>query len=270
MVKVTLKGGIGNQMFQYAFARSLAISMATNVIIDTSFLNTRGRKIVPRKYGLGDLNITISSENITDAELVTENKLYCYSRKIVESVISGQPKNVWLRHGYWQSYKYFQEHSDIIAGELTPKTPLPVSVAGIAKDMKRTNSVLIHVRRTDYTKNNPHPCYGVNYIQKCVDLLADKVSDLKMFVFSDDLQWCKENLSFNNCEFVDEFHDEPHYQMYLMSMCKHFIIPASSFSWWSAWLSKYPDKIVICPKTWYSRPHHKNAEDLIPANWIRL
>ena len=269
MIRVTVKGGLGNQMFQYAFARSLAISMSTEVVVDTGWINTRRRRIVRREYGLDHLSVNVSHAEVAGAVRVAEPKMFRYAPELVESIVSGEASDVWLIDGYWQSYKYFEKHADVIAQEFTPKLPLPGCVGDIVSDIKESNSVLIHVRRADYVENPWHPCYGADHIDKCVALIAERVDNPRLFIFSDDIEWCRQNLSFPNSRFVDVLHDAPHHNMYMMSLCDHFVISASTFSWWSAWLGTYPNKIVIYPKVWFL-DQSVDTSDLIPPSWISV
>jgi hypothetical protein len=136
-------------------------------------------------------------------------------------------------------------------------------------------SVCIHVRRGDYW-NEPHvnERFGVcpiEYYDEGIRLMKQRLSKPTFFVFSDDLDWARGNLKPDApCIFVDcnknisGVHD-----MRLMMACKHFIIANSTFSWWGAWLSTSPDKIVISPENWY-KSNWLPMHDLMPQDWIRL
>ena len=104
-----------------------------------------------------------------------------------------------------------------------------------------------------------------------LEILADKHPDLELFVFSDDIEWAKENFkSHFPVEFMSQNDDAHNYlDLILMSHCKHQIIANSTFSWWGAWLN--PNKIVIAPKMWFINPE-MNAQTryLIPKNWLRI
>jgi len=135
-----------------------------------------------------------------------------------------------------------------------------------------TNSVSIHFRRGDYVTNpltsQHHGVCSNKYYQDAISLLKSKISQPHFFLFSDEPEWLKTNVSLqepfriidNNPGYVD---------LYLMSNCKHNIIANSSFSWWGAWLNNNPDKIVIAPHKWFNEPGI-NTYDLIPETWIRL
>jgi hypothetical protein len=90
----------------------------------------------------------------------------------------------------------------------------------------------------------------------------------QLLIFSDDIDWCKNNLQFKNMVFIENqntFED-----IWLMSLCKHNIIANSSFSWWGAWLNKKSDKIVIAPNDWFGPNSNLNTSNIVPQTWIKL
>ncbi|MDQ3100818.1 MAG: alpha-1,2-fucosyltransferase, partial [Bacteroidota bacterium] len=101
--------------------------------------------------------------------------------------------------------------------------------------------------------------------------IGQKHSDLRLFVFSDDMKWVGENIRFDHpITFVDRgFDADAATDMHLMSLCKHNIIANSSFSWWAAWLNKNPGKIIVAPRRWFTSPDMSD-NDLIPERWIKL
>jgi len=131
----------------------------------------------------------------------------------------------------------------------------------------------LHVRRTDFVNHKYHDCVDLNYYKNSIDLILSKVKDPFFYVFSDYILWCEENLPLNdyNRKFVDNSFngDKCKYYFKLMTSCKHYIIPNSSFGWWAAWLNNMQNKTVVCPKMWFTDPL-VNTKDLIPEEWIRL
>jgi hypothetical protein len=162
-------------------------------------------------------------------------------------------------NGYWQSEKYFTEFEKIIRKELEIDFKLDIPYID-------TNSVSLHVRRSDYIDSNGyHPVQSISYYKNAIDYLSDYDH---LFIFSDDIQWCKENLKFKNMIFMENFSDIQ--DMYVMSQCKNNIIANSSFSWWGAWLNNNPKKVVISPSKWFGDHVNINQSDIIPSKWIKI
>jgi len=144
-----------------------------------------------------------------------------------------------------------------------------------AQQILAKESISLHIRRGDYVSNvytnSVHGTCSLDYYQQAVTLLESKLNNPHFFIFSDDLAWAKEHLSFiENVTFVElDVNIPDHDEMFLMSQCLHHIIANSSFSWWGAWLNKNLDKIVIAPKRWFIDETY-NTSDLIPDAWIRL
>ena len=290
MIITELNGGLGNQMFQYAVARRLAEVNHTELKLDIENL----KKDRLRTYELHHLNVNAQFAVYDDIAIFKERskrkKIKFYIRQILsrkklrnikekhfhfdESILFLKD-NIYLQ-GYWQTEKYFKDISDIIRREFSLKEKLSEESQQVAQKIKMSaNSVSLHIRRGDYvtdtTTNSTHGTCSLDYYQKCVKKLAEKFSDLQLFVFSDDPEWVKVNLHFKyptvfvnhngvECAFED---------MHLMSLCMHNIIANSSFSWWGAWLNNNPYKVVFAPKHWFKK-EEMNTKDLIPDSWIRV
>jgi hypothetical protein len=159
-------------------------------------------------------------------------------------------------HGYFQSYKYFEDCKDKIRNLLTPKDhdnyPFMDGFCSI------------HVRRTDYLKfKDFHTNLDMNYYTEAMS----KVGDSKFIVFSDDPKWCKNAFSGMQNVTVSEEAD-PIVDFNMQISCSSHIIANSSFSWWAAWLDPNPDKVVIAPKNWFGpKNSHLITKDLIPLTW---
>ena len=134
-----------------------------------------------------------------------------------------------------------------------------------------SNSVLINVRRTDFLNGDFHGVMGMDYINNAVSFIESKVDNPHYFIFSDDIEWCRDNIKLDNMAIVDHSYkgDRFGYYLQLMKSCKNFIIPNSTFAWWAAWLNENENKIVIAPKKWLNN-ESVNTKDLIPSNWIRI
>jgi len=183
------------------------------------------------------------------------------------------PDGVYL-DGYWQSPRYFSDVQPVIRGAFSFDRKVSEQNRALAARISDADSVSIHVRRGDYTSVrslNYHGVCSMEYYRSAVRTMASKIRNPVFYVFSDDPAWVKENCSFCRPMIVVEHpgQEQAYTDMWLMSLCKHHIIANSSFSWWAAWLSANPEKIVIAPRQWFRDPNIK-TDDLIPAAWLRL
>lgn len=291
MIIVKLKGGMGNQMFQYALGRTLSLKYNTSLGLDLSFLLdiTPRLNFTFRNYDLDIFNIK--------ADLVPPNKIPLVNRvfkggvgRIFDHVRrllnlnKGIEKYPWFNpailnighnsylDGYWQSPKYFEGFEDIIRKDFTLKNTPSLQIQNLKEVIIKENALCIHVRRGDYVGNKYHEIVGKDYYEQGIKKMESLVKIDKIYIFSDDIKWCEENMKFDlpvmfvGTEYSGE-KGEGH--MFLMSQCKYFIIPNSSFAWWGAWLSDYKDKIVIIPKKWFAW-QIINKSDIALKEWIRI
>jgi hypothetical protein len=290
MVIVQLKGGLGNQLFQYAAARSLSEKQHSKIMLDLKIYG-RERLKSHEFYALNHFNINAALADNADLELFYSNRIFKkIQRRIMRLTGTGKIKqvyekelfvynprvltynnNVYLR-GYWQSEKYFKKIENIIRTELSLKDSLSQQTLEVSKEiMSKKNTVSLHIRRGDYvtdikTYNTLGLC-SLDYYRKCVLLLGKELDDLSIYVFSDDPGWAEENLVFDYPLYFVNHNDADHsYEdMYLMSLCEHNVIANSSFSWWGAWLNKNKDKKVFAPRKWAVGA--KIYPDIIPEGW---
>lgn len=249
-MKIHLKGGLGNQMFQYAYGRKLELS-GKKIAFDISFFyGNKSGKDTERVFGLNHFNLE------TKAQFLKKNK-----ENLFEIICHKIQNKIWANNSFYQSEKYFKEIDLQIRKEFTLKNPLSQNAEKILEQIKNNqNSISIHIRRGDYV-NNPetnkyHGTCSLEYYEKAINLIKEKNSPQtpnqmpNFYIFTDDPKWAKENLKIENAVFVSDFNLEDYEEMFLMSKCKHNIIANSTFSWWGAWLNEKPDKIVIAPKKW--------------------
>lgn len=271
-------GGLGNQMFQYAVARNLSLKHNVELKIDLSFLNNRnmGSNFVYRDYDLNLFNIKPDFEIDFSKRIVHSNQPHFhYSKSYIDSIsnllLEG---NSVLLDGYWQSPFFFSEFEEEIRKDFEFINKVE-NETGEIKEMlnliESTNSVMLNVRRTDYLNTSFHGVMGMDYLNKAKDIIEQKVENPHYFIFSDDVNWCKENINFENMTLVDHRYkgEKFGYYLQLMSKCKHFIIPNSTFAWWAAWLNTIDSKVVVAPKQWFT-DNNINTSDLISKNWIRI
>lgn len=285
MIIIKIIGGIGNQMFQYAVGRNLALINQTDLKLDLGSFTTY--KL--RDFELFNLNVNTSaaSQNEINNLLPSHNfeKLFQYisppSKKTYyrEKKFSFDKnvlllgKNVYLK-GYFQSEKYFIESEKWIRTEFEFKNELKEKFSDQSSKLADEESVAVHVRQGDFAKDSETSLYhGVltaNYYMNAFELIRNRIANPKFYFFSDDMNWVKKNISLPDAVYVSENLTKNHIEdLYLMSCCKHNIIANSSFSWWGAWLNNNPGKIVIAPKKWFNKGP-KDTQDLIPDGWIKI
>ena len=267
---------MGNQMFQYSFGRALSLKFKTSLKLDLSFLKNRnmGPNFVYRDYDLDIYNIS-EDFNFTDDDVIfIGEQSLTYDQKIVDSVYENFGKKIMI-DGYWATHKYFLEYSNQIRKDFEFKDKVEDSkddkIIEMYNNIVNNNSIMINVRRTDFLNTNFHGVMGVEYINNAVDIIKSKVDNPHYFIFSDDIDWCRENIKLDNMTIVDHYYkgNKFGYYLQLMKLCKHFIIPNSTFAWWAAWLNENENKIVIAPKKWLT-DENIDTSDLIPNNWLRI
>lgn len=290
MIIVKLMGGMGNQMFQYAFGRSISLKKGVTLKLDLDFLldRTPKKKFVFRDYDLTIFNckpqiliekdkksffgsFLMGNKYFNKLLPVKNRKFYTESHFEYDTNVLKLNEDIYLE-GYWQSYKYFSEFESTIRKDFSFKHKFNEEEDLINQKILSTNSVCINVRRADFLNNSFHGVCNEEYFYKGLNYINNSESELNVFVFSDDIEWCKNNLNFEfPTNFIDHEYAGEKFQSYLqlMTNCKHFIIPNSSFGWWAAWLANFSKKIVVAPKKWFS-DSNINTKDLIPDDWIRI
>ena len=269
MIGVKLMGGLGNQMFQYAVGRSLAEQNKTELLLDTSFLEDKNSGVtVFRDYEL-DLFPNIKENKLREqfpAFQVYEPFFHCDER--IKNVTTDE--NLYLV-GYWQTYKYFSDISDLIVDEFKFPDIIDEKTSSLKEKIISSNSVMINVRRADYLTDSLFENVEMDYYHKCIARMNELLDDPSFYVFSDDTEWCKENFTEEKFFVVDKSYAGPKYIDYLnlMTSCKHHVIPNSTFAWWAAWLNHNDDQIVMYPSKWFT-DKNKDTKDLCPPEWIKV
>lgn len=287
MIVARLLGGLGNQMFQYAFGRYLSVLNETELRLDLSHYDRN----LNRAYHLE--HFWINAKPISKVEIgslqggrmvqwigkltgfgglryLAEKEVF----KFHSHYVGKFRQNVYL-NGYWQNQNYFLPVRDMLIPEFTPRQPLDPINSELEKTIRGCNSVSLHVRRGDYVSNKVfnsfHGVCSKEYYQAAINFVTARQQEAEFFVFSDDIGWAKENLSFlAPHRFVDvNGPGQGHLDLYLQSICKHQIISNSTFSWWAGWLNNYSGKMVISPAKWLNEGSIDTG-DLIPATWIKL
>ena len=269
---VKLNGGLGNQLFQYAFARALA-KQSDKMLLDISNYEI---DYLGRQIGLNNLSVDV---DIVRNKFV--QKLFKSGTKLnrivsaagLFSIIKEEEfklhnnlggKRTFFTHieGYWQCADYFESIRPLLLKQFVPlqKPVLP--------NFLNSRLIAVHVRRTDYLTDNRYGFIGIDYYKQAMQFFRKKISNPKFLFISDDLSWCKEVFKGEDLLFLDNPEWSVDYlQLYLMSQCNHQIIANSSFSWWGAWLNTNPTKIIVRPL----KPFQDSSllyENYYPKTWI--
>ena len=287
-----LIGGLGNQMFQYAMGRALSlqhdvplrldISGFTNYGLHQGFELLRLFKCTADIASQTDINDILSWQrwpgirrvlSRPDTEVFRRNNYVIEPHFQYWNGIKSIQTDSYLS-GYWQSEKYFIEFSAEIRDDFSFGLPLSHENSKLASQIDQVSSVSLHIRRGDYIHNPKaaltYELCTLDYYAASIRYITNHVSNPQFFIFSDDIEWAKNNLVINSpCFYIDHNHGSNSYnEMRLMSLCKHNIIANSTFSWWGAWLNPSLEKIVIAPQRWFT--NKTNTQDLIPASWVKL
>lgn len=284
---VKINGGLGNQMFQFAFYKALQHSNNNEVFIDLSAYQGKqfqdGINLLHNGFELPELfSITYQEAPLKDVKKLSTQPTNLLNRVLrkyftkkthfidknfgfnEELLSKPLPSNIYLE-GYWQTEKYFSHIRDELLKDFSFKTPLSKKNLDILEDAG-TETASIHIRRGDYLKTQTLNVCSKDYYLNAIKLLFSKANPKSILVFSDDIPWCKSDLKLeeyitnilklNNIKifYIDWNTGKDSYQdMQLMSKCKYHIIANSSFSWWGAYLDPNPEKIVIAPSVWNLR-----------------
>ena len=301
MITIKLMGGLGNQLFQYAFGTSLAIKLNQEIVYDISwFIHERTRFLKLNSLGLslkyktagniyailkklaiyssGRSKLIRSFKPLKRLETVYELKNSFFNTIAKESDFDiekiNDNKNYYLE-GYWQNPEYFEDIRNIILGSINFPEFQNAQDLNLQKQICDSESVLIHIRRGDYANDPKTNHYfgtcSLEYYQKAAELIMSKHTNTKFFLFSDDPDFVKTNFGFlPNATLVSDNRRSEIDELNLMHSCKNFIIANSSFSWWGAWLSQNPKKIIVAPKQWYKNQEANERCKIVPDNWVRL
>jgi len=290
MIIAKLIGGLGNQMFQYAFGYNLAQLSGTGLKLDSAaFEKYKLHKVAIHHLNVNYNNLVIDEKVINNLTgeygikgILKKAKLVKPKIKIIKEETPGFRKELIKKYdedvyldGFWQSEKYFKGVENEIRKHLMVKTEPSPANRKMLSLIEKTNAISVHIRRADYVTNAKtlsfHGICSMEYYQKAAELIKSKVDNPGFFVFSDDIAWAKENINFNmQQQFADMNDADTNYEdLRLMYSCKHHIIANSSFSWWGAWLNPLKEKMVIAPQNWFSQPG-LDARDIVPESWIRI
>lgn len=289
-----IKGGLGNQLFCYAAARRLALINNAELVIDdvSGFVRDHEYR---RQYSLDHFLIpcrkALSGERMEPfsryrrllAKLIARRQPF-FARKYIEQnddrfdarLLNLRPRSDIYIDGLWQSESYFKDVEHIIRGDLRIIPPADDVNQVVGERIRGCNAVALHVRWFDAPGGVVVNNISVNYYRRAIALMNEKLDSPRYFLFSDNPEAARVTLGLDeDCVSLVEHNrgDESAYaDLWLMTLCKHFITANSTFSWWGAWLGGGKEKIVICPdlevREDKSSPWNLSGEP--PYGWIKL
>lgn len=282
LVVIQLSGGLGNQMFQYALYLQLK-SLGRKVKIDdvTEYRTKDARPVRLDVFGITyDKPTKQEMRNLTDSspDLMSKIRRKLTGRRTKEyreKDVNFDPA-VWEKKrayltGCWQSEKYFSSSAAGVKKAFTfPVFDLSEQMKAYVKAINESNSVCVHIRRGDYLQVSE--VYGgictEEYYAAAMEKMKQAYPDCHFFLFTNDAKWVKENYKARNITVVEgNDEDKGYLDLYLMTLCRHFILANSSFSWWAAYLGEYKDKIIIAPDRW---ANNKDYRDIYTPDMQRL
>ena len=297
---IKMKGGLGNQMFQYAFFLANK-NYCNNVKLDFSSYNDYYVHNGIELFEIFNIQNKDEFELQKNTKLKDEYKFFKFRKRIgfilgnrnliikdshyIEKNYSEYSEgllknsNLYL-DGYWQNEKYFNASRKLILKKYKWQT-ISEKNEKLAVDLKRSNSVSVHIRRYDKIKSIKDLFSFVkliltyriapkSYYHKAISYINKFVDKPIFYIFTDDVKWVKRNIHIDDSYILVNWNRglESNQDMFLMTQCKHNIISMSTFSWWGAWLNNNKNKIVIAPKKWAVRFEKDNGT--IPNSWTRL
>ena len=265
-------------MFQYAASRALAEKRGTQVILDLTWYDQEfGPRSTARTYELSCFRLRRSSRSAKSKLALRAAsflaKRYEEPHFHFDPGFFHLPRRTVLQ-GYFQSEKYFRDIREILLQEFAWTEKPQGQHRELLREIQQNEaSISLHVRRGDYITHanvaEIHGSIGVGYYGEGMDQLAREVDNPRFYLFSDEPDWCRQNLKFSHPTTYVPLASAGSEDLRLMKACRHNIIANSSFSWWGAWLNENPRKIVVAPKKWFSRPD-LNTRDILPESWRRL
>jgi len=282
MLIIKLQGGLGNQLFQYAFGRLISLRRNEPLRLDREELGAKSDTY--RSYSLDYFNI--KAEIAGEEEIrrikypygIISRAWRIFSSKILRRFHIGYEANLLetkasYLSGFFQSYRYLEPIREELLEEISLKDAPSAKFQELSAAIKGGASVSLHIRRGDYVNNEKirkqHFVCDLKYYEQAIAIIKEKVVNPVFYVFSDDIAWAKENLQIAGAVFVSGPEIADQEEMMLMSLCCHNIIANSSFSFWGAWLNQNQEKIVVAPKVW-NRRYGRHFKELLPTEWMRV
>ncbi|WP_286080066.1 alpha-1,2-fucosyltransferase [Parablautia intestinalis] len=273
---VRISDGLGNQMFQYAFAYALARRTGAEVLIDPLFWGTSLRKYQLEKFKVTNTKRMVSrvwdyilgfgprnGRRFKDGyrqflirkkyQLIKEKQVMCYD----ENLVSQTRPSFYM--GFWQTPRYFEAYYEELKSQFVRKKNISVQALDYQKRIQEETSVALHIRRTDYVRQEGNAALGFEFYEEALHRMQDRLGAFQLFVFTDDKEFVKKNFKLREYVLVDKVCDLDEFE--LMRQCDHHIIANSTFSWWAAYLGMDKGGIVYAPCTgiW--------SQEFYPKEW---
>lgn len=247
-VTIRLLGGLTNQMFHRAYGLALEhrgydVKYSTSVLVPGTY----------QEYSLGEFGDIPFGEEY--------EQIYPEGSFAFNVAHLNPPENTTL-YGYWQNEKYFKDIESKIRYAFRFQTKLSEYANQVLSDIRRSDSVFVHVRRKYYV-DLPH--YHGTLTPEWYRSALALIPKANIFMFSDDPEWCKQNFNYRLVEGTTKYED-----LQLMAACKHAVIANSTFSWWGAWLGEGDsDRKIVAPKQWFT-DKFANETQIVPERWLSL
>lgn len=301
-IHVLLTGRLGNQLFQYAFAKSIQLRFGGKIYLNTYDLDHVSEKLehVPGKFHYDMENYKLNDEIIL--EDVKPDWYADFNNFFVKILKKVAPKAyfhymapkgylLWQRNdyidipnmntdkvfinGWWQDFRFFHLAENELSKQIVPTTPILEKNKKLYDIAENSNSVCVSIRGGNYLVPKVKEVLFVcdkNYFEKSIRKVCEEIDNPKFIIFSDDLKWVKEYLNFEkmfpDCDFYyEDGTDTVEEKIRMMTKCKNYIISNSSFSWWAQYLSTNNNKKVFAPSYWFTNGQ-KNG--LYMDNWILI
>jgi hypothetical protein len=271
-------GKLGNQMFQYATLVGIAHKNGYEIKIpykNANWANTGSYNT--RLYLLDMFDITAKDSSDEPTKYYVTDESSEFKPKVLDI-----PDDCNL-FGYFQTEKYFKHCKDAVRKEFTFKNKeLYSKLKEILNSISSNPKVAIHIRRGDYVgMQQIHSLCSPEYYDRGLDYIKNKLNlNIDVVVFSDDISWCKSNLNAlaskytliydQETESEVNYHQHQEQSLMLMTLCDHFVIANSSFSWWGSWMSCNENKITVAPSKWYGNKNFEEYKDIYCDEWVLL
>lgn len=287
MIIMKIIQGPGNQMFQYAYALAASKRIGTEFKLDLDWYNHHSDH---RPYILDRFNISapeatqeeieyIKTKNASNFigyrwNLLRDKLAPPHKKTVVQEDVQSVDWNLKRPHttsyieGYFTSEKFFNDFADDVKRELSFVGEMSDESKKTAELMQNTNSVAISFRRGDFlTKEWQNVC-SLEYYQRAIMDIKKSVDNPTFFVFSDELNWVRDNINLGvEVHYMDFNYPDYMQDMRLMTHCKNHIITNSTFSWWGAWLSGSNN--IICPEYWLN-PNIETHKKEFNGSWVEF
>ena len=300
-IHLYIRGNCGNQFFQYAFARYLQEKIKGDLIINynkiinditilpesndlLSLFNTVPYKYEKRMDFGGFIFKGLKAVHFVLRLRPFEKRTYSFYLKCARFLpflgiyyfdSAYYPFRIIKKHniyvnGYFESSKYFKSIDEKLKNELTPRMPLLDQNRDIYEIITGRESVCVTIKRRSINCESIAEIYqyDISFFYNAMDYLKSKLKDPVFIVFSDDIEWCKNNIYGEYNLFFETPNNPIWEKIRLMAACKHFIIHNSTFSWWAQHLSSYENKIVIAPTKWMQR--NDQPIDIYEDDWVYM